>query len=94
MWRAKAERADTTELRRLVRDELELGPDDTLTISEMACPKQGCPPVETVISIFPANEESYLLRVCKAVSDVDPMDVIAAMAWGDHPDQFNPSSLF
>ncbi len=94
MWRAGPKRADTTELRRLVRDELDLGDDDTLTISEMACPKQGCPPVETVISIFPADEESYLLRVCKAVADVEPMDVIAAMAWGDHPDQFNPSSLF
>ena len=44
MWKARAQRTDTTALRRLVRDELELGEDDTLTISEMACPKQGCPP--------------------------------------------------
>ncbi|MEO5678195.1 MAG: hypothetical protein ABIS47_00840 [Acidimicrobiales bacterium] len=94
MWRARAERADTSELRRIVREELELGPDDTLTISEMACPKAGCPPVETVISIFPADEDTYLVRVCKAVADVEPMDVIAALAWGDHPEGFNPSSLF
>ena len=94
MWRAGARRADTSELRRIVREELELGDDDTLTISELACPKPGCPPVETVISIFPADEEPYLVRVCKAVADVEPMDVIAALAWGDHPDQFNPSSLF
>ncbi len=94
MWKAGAQRADTTELRRIVRDELELGDDDTLTISELACPKQGCPPVETVISIFPADGPSYLVRVCKATADVEPFDLIAAMAWGDHPDQFNPASLF
>ncbi len=94
MWKARAQRTDTTALRRLVRDELELGEDDTLTISEMACPKQGCPPVETVISIFPAAADAYLVRVCKATADVDAMDVIAALAWGDHPDQFNPASLF
>lgn len=94
MWRAGPKRADTTELRRIVREELELGDDDTLTVSELVCPKQGCPPVETVFSIFPADAEPYLVRVCKAMADVEPFDVIAALAWGDHADSFNPNSLF
>jgi hypothetical protein len=94
VWRAGAQRADTTELRRIVREELDLGGDDTVTITETACPKPGCPPVQTVISVFPADEEAYILRVCKAVSDVNPMDLIAALAWGDHPDRFDPRSTF
>jgi hypothetical protein len=80
-------------LRRVVREELDLGDDDTVTISEMACSKQGCPPVQTVISVFPDIGDAYLLRVCKAVADVEPMDVVAALAWGDHPDRFDPRSL-
>ncbi|HEV2369881.1 MAG TPA: hypothetical protein VGR90_08385 [Acidimicrobiales bacterium] len=93
MWRPGPERTDTTELRRIVRDELDLGDDDVVTVTERACPKQGCPPVETVISVFPAEEDSYMIRVCKAIGDVEPMDVIAALAWGEHPNQFDPRSL-
>jgi hypothetical protein len=90
-WRAGAQRVDTSALRQIVREELGLGEDDTLTVSEMACTKDGCPPVETVISIFPAGEESYLIRVCKAIADVEPMDVLTALAFGDHREGFDPT---
>lgn len=93
MWRGARPRVDTGPLRQIVRAELDLGEDDTVTVSEMACPKPGCPPVETVISIFPAGEESYLIRVCKAVADVEPMDVLTALAFGDHPEGFDFSQL-
>jgi len=91
MWRGGAPRVDTSELRRIVRDELDLSEDDTLTVSEMACTREGCPPMETVISIFPAGEETYLIRVCKAIADVEPMDVLTALAFGDHREGFDPS---
>jgi hypothetical protein len=91
MWRGGQQRVDTSELRRIVREELDLGEDDTITVSEMACTKAGCPPMETVISIFPAGEESYLIRVCKAIPDVEPMDVLTALAFGDHREGFDPT---
>jgi len=91
MWRGGSPRVDTSELRRIVRDELDLGDDDAVTVSEMACSKEGCPPMETVISIFPAGEETYLIRVCKAIADVEPMDVLTALAFGDHREGFDPS---
>lgn len=94
MWKAGAQRADTTELRRIVREELDLGEDDTLTISEVACALPGCPPVQTVISVFPDGEEAYALRVCKPIVDIEAMDVIAALAWGDHGDRYDPRSSF
>lgn len=93
MWRSGTQRVDTSGLRAIVREELDLGEDDTITVSEMACSKQGCPPVETVISIFPAGEETYLIRVCKAIADVEPMDVLTALAFGDHREGFDPSAF-
>ena len=93
MWRSSSQRVDTSALRQIVREELDLGEDDTITVSEMACTKPGCPPMETVISIFPAGEESYLIRVCKAIPDVEPMDVLTALAFGDHPEGFDYNSL-
>jgi hypothetical protein len=94
MWRGGGPRVDTSGLRKIVREELDLGDDDTITVSEMACSKPGCPPTETVISIFPAGEETYLIRVCKAIADVEPMDVLTALAFGDHREGFDPSQLF
>ena len=91
MWRTGAQRVDTSELRRIVREELDLGDDDAVTVSEMACSKPGCPPQETVISIFPAGEETYLIRVCKAIVDVEPMDVLTSLAFGDHREGFDPT---
>lgn len=93
MWRERAPRVDTSALRQIVREELELGDDDTITVSEMACTKPGCPPQETVITVFPAGEETYLIRVCKAIADVEPMDVLTALAFGDHKDGFDPSAF-
>lgn len=93
VWRGGQQRVDTSHLRQIVRDELDLSEDDTVTVSEMACSKQGCPPVETVISIFPAGEEAYLIRVCKAIADVEAMDVLTALAFGDHPEGFDYNSL-
>jgi hypothetical protein len=94
VWKPGTERADTTELRRIVREELDLGEDDTVTISEVACALPGCPPVQTVVSVFPDHEEAFTLRVCKPVADVEAMDVIAALAWGDHGDRYDPRSSF
>ncbi len=91
MWRNGAQRVDTSELRRIVREELDLGEDDAVTVSEMACSKPGCPPMETVISIFPAAGETYLVRVCKAIVDVEPMDVLTSLAFGDHREGFDPT---
>lgn len=93
MWRSSSQRVDTSALRQIVRDELDLGEDDTITVSEMACTKPGCPPMETVISIFPPSEETYSIRVCKAIADVEPMDVLTALAFGDHPEGFDYSQL-
>jgi hypothetical protein len=47
--------------------------------------------METVISIFPADGDTYLIRVCKAIADVEPMDVLTALAFGDHREGFDPS---
>jgi hypothetical protein len=93
MWRGGQQRVDTSELRKIVREELDLGDDDTITVSEMACTKPGCPPMETVISIFPAGEESYLIRVCKAIGDVEAMDVLTSLAFGDHREGFDYNSI-
>jgi hypothetical protein len=58
------------EIKRWVRDVLEL-PDDTLiTVAELTCSDAGCPDLETVIGVFHPDQPTQTLRIHTAMSDV------------------------
>lgn len=77
-------RPDTTKVKAWARDALGLADDTVVMVSEVACTEPGCPPLETVVSVFPDGDESFLFKVRKPVAEVEEMDLLAALAMGDH----------
>lgn len=72
------------QIKRWMYDELGPDVDAVVTVSEVACTEPGCPPLETVVSVFPEGEESYLLKLAKPMVEVEQMDLVAVLAFGDH----------
>jgi hypothetical protein len=48
----------TNEIKAQVATELGLDAEATVMVSELACMEEGCPPVETIIAIFPVSSAS------------------------------------
>lgn len=37
---------------------LDLGPDDLITVAELACHEPGCPPLETIVTVHPSSGQT------------------------------------
>ncbi len=73
----------SADLERWVREDLHLADTSVVTVSERACTKPGCAPVETIVDVAPEGEDPFLIRLTKPVAKVERMDLIAALAFGD-----------
>ncbi len=58
-----------------VREELALGDDVTILVSELACSEPGCPPVETVIALFRGREEPAKHTIHRPSAEVTREDI-------------------
>jgi hypothetical protein len=69
-------RQDTEHLQALervkgwTRENLALADDDTVLVSEVACARPGCPPLETVITFWTGGTERHWFKVFKPVAEV------------------------
>jgi nitrate reductase delta subunit len=52
------------------RESLALAADDTILVSEAACGRPGCPPLETVIAFWTGAEQRHVFKVFKPVAEV------------------------
>lgn len=66
-----------------VREDLHLADTAVVTVSERECTKPGCAPVETIVDVGPEGEEPFLIRLAKPLGEIERMDVVAALAFGD-----------
>lgn len=55
------------------------GPEEIISVNELACPEEGCPPRETVIIVM-ANGQPRKAVIHQAMKDVTEADVVAAFA--------------
>ena len=56
------------------RERFELPREAAISVSEIACPLPGCPPLETVVTFWIA-ERRYQFKVFKPLAEVAPDDV-------------------
>lgn len=69
-------RQDTEHVRALerikawTRESLNLAADDTVLVSEIACARLGCPPLETVVTFWTGEGERHWFKVFKPVAEV------------------------
>lgn len=78
-WRARsAERsALAVRLKGEIAPSLGLGPDDALSVNEIACADPGCPDMETIVLVMRAGQPTRALRIRKPMEAVDAADIAA-----------------
>ncbi|MFE1603252.1 hypothetical protein [Methylobacterium sp. ID0610] len=81
-WRARAaaNAARIAALKEQLGPALGLGPEDALTVSEIACADPGCPDVETVVLVMRAGERSRAIRIPRPLHAVEDADLVAVCA--------------
>ena len=68
--------ADVLRIRELVRA-LTGNPEQAIMVSELTCLEEGCPPIETVISMLDGDKTIY--KIHKPLKDVTPLDIERVM---------------
>ena len=78
-WRARsAERsALAARLKGEIAPRFGLGPDDALSVNEIACADPGCPDMETIVLVRRAGKPSRALRIRKPMEAVEEADIAA-----------------
>lgn len=56
------------------RERFDLPREAAVSVSEIACPLPGCPPLETVVTFWVADQR-YQFKVFKSLAEVAPDDV-------------------
>lgn len=72
--RPKSNPAALQQLKAWVYDLLKLAPEVSISVSQLQCIEPGCPPIETVITIFSQPAQQY--KIHKALDDIELVDVI------------------
>jgi hypothetical protein len=65
----------TRQIKVWVREARGLDDDIVVSVTELACRKNGCPDIETVIGIMRPGEKIETIRVNKAIADVTSQDL-------------------
>ena len=70
-------------LKQVLRDALDLPEDATITLTELACMEEDCPPVETVFGLLRSDGLQLQHKVHKTTEEVDADDLLEiCKAWG------------
>ena len=78
----KVSTAQIQQLKSWVYEALTLGPDTSVSISQLRCTEPGCPPVETVIAVMTQPPKTY--KIHSPVSDLTQQDVVDALGQAGH----------
>ena len=67
------------------RERFRLTKDSAVLVAEIKCGVQGCPPLETALAFWTADDTRYQFKILKPVAEIVPSDI----AWliGDLDDQ-------
>ena len=70
-------------IKRTLREALRLSDDMTVTVTELACLEEGCPPVETAIGVLRPGAPQLQCKLHKPMDAVGAEDLVqVCTAWG------------
>lgn len=52
-----------------------LAKDSAILVAELKCSVQGCPPLETALAFWSADEARYQFKLLKPVAEIVPSDI-------------------
>lgn len=68
----------SAEIKRWVREQMNVSPDILITVAELACRDEGCPDIETVIGVLEPDKPIITIRIHAAITEVTKTDVAEA----------------
>ncbi|MGD1874651.1 MAG: hypothetical protein ACFB02_16555 [Mastigocoleus sp.] len=77
-FQKKAPQVTSVQIRQIkkwIYEIFDIEPDISISLSQLQCKEQGCPPVETVISIMTNPIQQY--KVHRSIQDIKYMDIYA-----------------
>jgi hypothetical protein len=57
------------------RERFKLPPEAAILVAEVSCTLPGCPPLETVVAFWTANDQRHQFKLFKPVAEVVPDDL-------------------
>jgi len=70
-------------IKEALREALSLSDDMTVTVTELACLEEGCPPVETVIGLLRPDAPQLQCKLHKPIDAIDTTDLVrVCRTWG------------
>lgn len=69
----------TTEIKKWVKDILDLPNDTPISIAELTCHEENCPDLETVIGVMDPSKPIATFRIHLAISDVTKPEIAKAI---------------
>ena len=83
MSRPRPDRERVRRIKETLREALSLSEDDTVTVTELACLEEDCPPIETVIGLLRPNAPQLQHKFHKPTASIDAHDLSeVCKAWG------------
>ena len=73
--RSPADLQALEQVRDWTRERFQLGPDDTILVTEIACTVPGCPPLETVVAFWTHGDRRHHFKVFKPAVQVATDDL-------------------
>ncbi|MBB85638.1 MAG: hypothetical protein CL931_17650 [Deltaproteobacteria bacterium] len=71
------------QIKRVIREALELEDDVTVTVTELTCLEEDCAPIETVFGLLRPNAPQLQHKIHKATNGIEAEDLAAVCAgWG------------
>ncbi len=83
MSRPQPDRERVRRMKETLRAALNLSEDATITVTELACLEEGCPPIETVIGLLRPGAPQLQHKLHKPTASIDAHDLSeVCTAWG------------
>jgi hypothetical protein len=76
--------ATARQIKDWVREQLALGEEVTILVSELACSEPGCPPIETVIALFRGREDTTKYTIHRPSAEITRADIASLFAPDGH----------
>ena len=62
-------------LKKIIADKFQLSDTTIISVAELRCHEQGCPPIETVITIRSDSSMVRDFKILKSASDIKAIDI-------------------
>ena len=63
------------QIKQILREALDVSDTAIITVNEITCLEEGCPPIETVIAVLQSNSPTLQNKIYKPINDVQAEDL-------------------